>query len=724
MTVCRYCGAENRDTARFCINCASPLQSVSLEGICPQCGAQNLPYARYCHQCAAPLQAEASRSTGTLLPHTLLIGRYLILERVGQGGMGAVYRAADTRMNNKLWAIKELSDAAVTDPADRLRAAQAFAQEAQMLSRLSHQNLPRVVDHFSERGRQYLVMDFVAGETLEHKVTRRGAQPFSEAEVLPWAKQLCDVLSYLHDQQPPIIFRDLKPGNIMIGTQNQVQLIDFGIARLFKPWKATDTTSFGTAGYAPPEQYGKGQTDARSDLYALGATMHQLLTGNDPALKPFQFDRVRQLNPAVSQEVEHVVMRAVEQDPARRWPNARAMLQALQGTHHPKPVVSSSTAPARSVAYHAPASPVVKPQVAPRAGALPTGQRKKTKGWAWLLGVVALLVLAGSMLQAPGNRASTPGEMTDTAAIPALATSMKQRQSTSTAQAQSTATARVRSAATAQARGTATVRARTTSTARAEAVATAEARASATRMEQMQSTTTARAQSTATAQAWSEATARAWETATVRARTTSTARAEALATTRARGTATARAQARATTQSVEATATTAAQQGKRMKWPMQGSLAHHDDDYIEVYSADVRLRDVMVEATFFNPYDPSTGSWDHGFLFRSNEHGFYAIVITSSSRWYYYSVTDGNWEHIADSYENNIETGAKESNLLRLIATRESGMFFVNDEFVTKLDLSGRRELGDIIVTAGIFTGDEINGKSTRFENFTVWSLH
>jgi serine/threonine-protein kinase len=193
-----------------------------------------------------------------------------------------------------------------------------FLQEAQILGRLDHVNLPRVVDFFSETDRHYLVMDFIEGETLERLLGERST-PFSEADVLGWAGQLCDVLAYLHSQNPLVIFRDLKPGNIMLARDGRLKLIDFGIARLFKPGKSTDTHRLGTPGYAPPEQYGQGQTDARSDIYALGVTLYELLTRYDPTAQPFVLPKLRQLNPNVSARTEAAIERAIRADPTQRF---------------------------------------------------------------------------------------------------------------------------------------------------------------------------------------------------------------------------------------------------------------------------------------------------------------------------------------------------------------------------------------------------------------------
>jgi serine/threonine-protein kinase len=239
----------------------------------------------------------------------------------------------------------------------------AFRQEAQMLAKLSHPNLPAVSDYFSEGGKQYLVMEFVDGDTLEDRLARTSGF-LDEAQVVDWATQICDVLSYLHSQQPPVIFRDLKPSNIMVDRSGRVKLIDFGIARLFKPGKSGDTQVMGTPGYAAPEQYGKAQTDPRSDVYSLGVTLHRLLTKYDPADTPFNLPQTRSLNPKVSSGMAALIERATRTDATARYQSAREMQQALKAPPAPAPA-KPQPAPAQVAV-----APVATP-VAPAAAAPP-----------------------------------------------------------------------------------------------------------------------------------------------------------------------------------------------------------------------------------------------------------------------------------------------------------------------------------------------------------------
>ncbi len=297
------------------------------EQFCEQCGAVNILAARFCQYCAAELPFK--HTTGALPEQTLLNGRYQLDTRIGQGGMGAVYKAIDTRFNNRPIAIKEMSKAGLSD--SRIEEAEnAFEHEARLLADLLHPNLPRIYDHFSENERSYLVMDFIEGQTLEEYLEQAGGGPLPLEQVIDWGGQLCDVLSYLHNHQPPIIFRDLKPSNVMISSSGHVFLIDFGIARIFKPGQSHDTVALGSPGYAAPEQYGKTQSTPRSDIYSLGALIHCLLTGTDPSEQPFFFRPASQLNHGVPTQLETLLQQMLEMDTERRPANAQDVLKILR----------------------------------------------------------------------------------------------------------------------------------------------------------------------------------------------------------------------------------------------------------------------------------------------------------------------------------------------------------------------------------------------------------
>lgn len=257
---------------------------------------------------------------------SVIDGKYEILTEIGRGGMSVVYLAMDTHLN-KQWAVKEIRKRG-TGKNDEVIANSLLA-EANMMKRLDHPALPRIVDIIDNGVTIFVVMDYIEGESLDKILAEYGAQP--EELVVGWAKQLCDALSYLHSQKPPIIYRDMKPANVMLKPEGNIKIIDFGIAREYKEQNLADTTVLGTKGYAPPEQY-SGQTDARSDIFALGMTMHHLLTGIDPRTgEPYA--PVRMWNPEVSEGMEMIIDKCVRPAAEQRYQNCQDLLYDLE---HPQ----------------------------------------------------------------------------------------------------------------------------------------------------------------------------------------------------------------------------------------------------------------------------------------------------------------------------------------------------------------------------------------------------
>jgi serine/threonine protein kinase len=238
---------------------------------------------------------------------TVLQNRYEIQRLLGGGGMGVVYLAHDQRLANRSCAVKEMVDHFI-DQQQRIEANEYFAREADTLAQLKHAAIPAITDRFDDQNRHYLVMEYIEGRNLEEELAARGG-PLPEGLIIDIARQLCDVLAYLHDSSPPVIYRDMKPSNVMLTPRGRVVLIDFGIARLFK--SARKGTMIGTLGFAPPEQY-QGAVDPRSDIYSLGATLHYALTGRDPEqFPPFSFPPVRDLRPEVSTNLAGSIDRAL-----------------------------------------------------------------------------------------------------------------------------------------------------------------------------------------------------------------------------------------------------------------------------------------------------------------------------------------------------------------------------------------------------------------------------
>ena len=311
---CSKCGKENRDTSKFCNNCASSLQ--------------------------------ISISSGPLQTGTILENRYKIINLIKSGGMGAVYKAVDTKFDSTC-AIKELLPPYGATPQQEAQAAEWFKREAKILNTLHHTNLPKVSDYFINYNRYYLVMTFVEGEDLETILARDGKPGLPVDKVVGWAKEILQVLEYIHNQNPPIVYRDIKPGNIMLHKNGRAMLIDFGIARIVQDSSQTKKTAIGTQGYAPPEQC-RGQVEPRSDLYALGATMHHLLTGIEPI--PFKFEPLRNIVPSVSKELEQIVIKALKDNLKERFSGAKEMREALvnlssplQTVNTPSPIIKNVT---------------------------------------------------------------------------------------------------------------------------------------------------------------------------------------------------------------------------------------------------------------------------------------------------------------------------------------------------------------------------------------------
>jgi len=277
---------------------------VAKLAICPNCGM------------SAPHDGPCPGSMDTIaVAQPTLQGRYQIVSPLGQGGMGTVYIARDLRLAQRPCVVKKLRDEFFREE-DRLKALSMFEREAHVLSQLQHPNIVAVLDYFEEDGGYFLVMEYVEGKDLSSMLKLRG-QPFSEEQVIEWAAQICDVLDYLHGHEPPVIYRDLKPSNIMLDVKGRIKLVDFGIARPFDP--SGEGTHVVSAGYSPPEQYW-GDAHVYSDTFSLGATMHFLLTESDPL--PLNVSSPQSVKPGISDGLNAIVQKATQQNAMDRYQTA------------------------------------------------------------------------------------------------------------------------------------------------------------------------------------------------------------------------------------------------------------------------------------------------------------------------------------------------------------------------------------------------------------------
>lgn len=351
--------------------------SMASNIICNYCGSSNQPGESFCDICGAQLNAGLISGPAPIPPApglTLLNRRYRVLNALGEGGFGKVYKVEDTQLNNRLLAAKKLDLDSIA-PKDHQAAIHSFKQEAIILGDLRHPNLPRIYEYFVENHDYYLIMDFIVGETLNEHLQKLPTFRLLPAQVAKIGIQLTSVLDYLHTRQPAIIFRDLKPDNIMITSKEEIYLIDFGIARHFKPGQAGDTIRWGTREYAAPEQLAGQQTSVSSDIYSLGAVLYQLLSGDIPTYPP-QFVPLK-LAGAGQARLGQQVMKMLERDKQARPASMAEIKRELEGivqmlqpgtttpgkqprqTGHKAPIASPQS-PVQSPRPHRPQPPLPK----------------------------------------------------------------------------------------------------------------------------------------------------------------------------------------------------------------------------------------------------------------------------------------------------------------------------------------------------------------------------
>ena len=625
----------------------------------------------------------------------MLNNRYRIVKLLGQGGFGAVYRAWDTNLNRPC-AVKENLDASP-------EAHRQFGREATVLANLSHPNLPRVTDHFSlpEQG-QYLVMDFVDGEDLASKLEKGGALPIEQA--LHWVMQVADALTYLHSRTPPVLHRDITPANIRIPPEGAAMLVDFGLVKVAAAhMKTTVGARAVTPGYAPPEQYGQGTTDSRTDLYALGATLYSLLTGQRPMdslqrMMGKAMPAVMQLNPQIPETLSKVIERVMSLEARQRYQSAEDFKAALSISIPTLPgsgalagfsaatVAMSPEAAARLAAPAAQIHPAAQPPAAARSPVYapprqapvaqhPVGQHSVAQPPVAGQPAYPRQQPAASPKYRPAGKDSAPRRGGKTAFIlgalglgvllclgallawPYVQDYVQSNGEISDADFQATVDERVLRTSTAQAEQTRAVETHTTDSTPASGAETTE-------------------------------------------------------------------------QAIQQFIDAALANRTQVLGPIQGSLAHNPGSQViagRMLSVDVK--DFIFEVRFYNPYAASQAGWDYGLLFRhigANQH-VRLIIRSDKSLVVMNNVGEpnGNILFQGDIPDLNIEEGGWNLLTVYCLATPqgERGFIYINKIFVVEVDLSVRSNAGDIAVVTGTYEGDQVEGESTDYQDLSLWSV-
>jgi tRNA A-37 threonylcarbamoyl transferase component Bud32 len=734
--ICPQCKAINRDTARYCHECGAPLQGAqpkpasSFPSGEPLQAAQPKP-ASGPTSGEPPLDEEVRALSGGMV----LENRYRIERELGRGGFGAVYRAWDVRLS-KAVAVKENLETSA-------EAKRQFTREAQVLANLSHPNLPRVIDHFvlEEQG-QYLVMDFVEGEDLLTLLQQQGSVPLRQA--MEWLAQVVSALDYLHSQEPPVLHRDIKPSNIRITPRGKAMLVDFGLVKVSDPhMKTTVGARAITPGYAPPEQYGTGKTDPRTDIYALGATMYRVVTGREP---PESVQRMtgeylvppHQVDPRISPQISHVIERAMELDPALRYQNASEFEKELRLS------LSAPPGPARRQEVMGAAPGATAPHSQTPAALHSDQPRRPGEPFQ-----TAVPDMSGDLVQPAGSARVAPAPQRAAATVVARPISGPPASGTVRAQEPTfphpAAEGQIKrpnrtllwvglaalavlclggmvglgalllgpgqfftdTTATAQLLGSKVAAALNTSTAQA-----AQAAAQATAQFNTNATATA---DSANAQATS--TAKVQVTSTAIARWTSVAE-------------TADARKRAPTQTAVALdqyVNSLLANKTLVLGPKSGSLKHNPGDgYIVEDEYTVDINNFAIEVRFYNPYATSKGEWDCGFLFKTSDDKDYRLVLASDANWeIFLRKADGGREKVfADGEVHNLNTAEGGSNQIRFVHQGERGWLYLNGSLITEVDLFGwPTRIVEMSVATELYNSSGVAGATTRYDSFSLWSL-
>jgi len=671
-----------------------------VEKLCPECQAPNRNTARFCSVCGAPFvfglsqsiqQPGQASSTSRLQSGAILQNRYSIETELGRGGFGAVYLAKDLSLTSRCVIKENLETSSESQ--------RQFTREAIILANLSHPNLPRVTDYFivHEWG-QYLVMDFVEGQDLADMLRHQGRLPVDRA--LLWISQVADALEYMHSQSPSVIHRDIKPANIRVDPSGKALLVDFGLVKTYDPkLKTTMGARAVTPGFSPPEQYIHGSTDVRTDIYALGATLYNLITGEEPLesvqrVAGMDIVAADQLNPDVPAQVSRTIRRAMHLIPDQRYQSVaefRANLRDGLAVADAQPVapdegqtrivysaskeVGGGTikGPAIQVSAHTQSSPASISRKGALDGDIASGrqveQNRKLLRIVAFAAALLLCILSGLAAWAFG--------------YPLLSL-----QTSSTYDAQTNIAAQVALRSTENGRATASSRTeKAAQDSDIQVVVTSDSGAGETK--NVNPSNTAKFDHSATIQAL--------ETATVQ---------------------------------ITVDATELALQGllsqiKKDKelifGPRDGLLVHDGDGLLETSHSTVAVRSFEAEVRIANPYSLSDGEWVQGLVFRSEGGDYhYRLMLYPDKTWRLVLNTGSlSGKVISEGDIPEFDTQFAKTNLVSLVVKDDTGWLFVNDFFLGEFDVSAIY-VGSVYVA--IFEG-ELPGQMTSFRDFTVWQL-
>ena len=698
--------------------------------ICPQCKANNKENANFCAECGAelgtarssrPVSAPTGESTMIKPPppgqsqvaetapsaERILQNRYRIEEELGRGGFGAVYRAWDVNLS-RLCAVKE--NLSTTPEAQR-----QFTREATLLANLSHPNLPRVIDHFIVPGEaQYLVMDFIEGADLVSIMTKEEIIAVDQA--IDWVTQVCGALEYLHGQTPPVLHRDIKPANIRITPKGEAALVDFGLVKVSdRLLKTTIGARAITPGYAPPEQYGQGKTDERTDIYALGATLYNLVTGREPLesvarMAGEHLETANRLNPQVPLIVSDVIERAMALEPAVRFQAAGEFRAALKA--------------AQSISTRAPEGKnLVTMLVEPEADVQPTiaGAMSAPAMSAPVAGIedISQQTSVSRPPSRPTGASAAAGEVSGRQVVEAPVIAGQQEAVRTPKAKKSWLIFAIGGAAIlALCIGASAVLAglvvrdgggAENATLTYEAGLGKSVQETTTRLAAMRTSTT-----------------NAGVTNTVDARPTFTVQAKQSTTTALpKGTATVDAKVQATQQALDSYLASLEARAGLVYGPKSGRIPHKaENGFIETINASVGLRSFITEVTFFVPYPATEAPWDFGIIFREAGPNIeYRLLFNSDKSWVF-SLHSGspNGKDVLEGTIDDLNTEEGSANKIRLYAEGDRGWFFVNDQFISELDLS-KQYSGAIMIGIGFHEGSEVTGKLTEYKDFSIWSM-